>query len=535
MLEPTYPSELPRDAENQPMTDTGSTPMSARSIGRAVATRIDWLIGLAAAAVTVAALSPVLTTSYGFLDDYLALYGEHTNPGPLREGALLQGRPIALLLDTVFFHFVNTVGDLTIMRVFGVAVLAVFAASAFIVLRSLGYGRFPAWVFAVGMLWLPSTQVMASWAILSMGPVALVLGLLAAASLGRSLDGVLEEGARVRTRLRRLSPPVAFLSLALFSYQSAAMVFWPVMVLVLLAPVRRSWSARRLLAGAVVAGATGAVASAVAYAFVSISAAFVSIPYSRTALVTNIGGKVDYLLHSAAPRIFDPWSLAPRPPSTSLIALSLGVLVLLAVGGGVGRRVTGLGLFVVALPLSYLPSVVTAENWASARSLSGAFIVPLAATAFIVQSLPRVEPWGTWIRAAGAAAIGVLALSAGYDRVNEYFATPQHEELALARAQVSPSLANVRSPIAIVQSDYTNTLAPTFSYDEFGIPSTYASWVPVPFTQILAREETGSWLRSVRLVQRSEVASLPATTVVIDYGHLLDRVRNAVVYRGGGH
>ena len=101
----------------------------------------------------------------------------------------------------------------------------------------------------------------------------------------------------------------------------------------------------------------------------------------------------------------------------------------------------------------------------------------------------------------------------------------------LARAQVRPSL-NTRAAVAVIRSDYTNTLAPGFSYDEFGIPSTYAVWVTVPFTQLLAREVTGRWLRNVELVEQEDVSSLPETTIVVNYGHMLDPLDNPVVYRG---
>ena len=305
------------------------------------------------------------------------------------------------------------------------------------------------------------------------------------------------------------------------------------MSLLLLAPARRSWSVQRLLSAAVVVGTTGAAACLTAYGVVSIGALVVDAEYERTALSLDLGGKADYLLTSAAPRILDPWALTPRPALALFSGCALVLLLFLAIGGSFKRRVVGVGLVLVAVPLSYLPSVVTAENWASARSLVAAFVVPLAAVTLVAQSLPRLTPWGVWIRVVAAAVIGVLAFNWGYNRVSDYFTEPQEKELALARAQIRPSLEQAKSPIVVVRSDYTNTLAPDFSYDEFGIPSTYASWVPVAFTQLLAREVTSEWLPAVRLVERSEISSLPAETVVVDYGHLLDVAANDVVYRAG--
>ena len=495
--------------------------------------RYDWFISASAAALTVATLSPVLTTSFGFLDDYIALYAHQTDPSVMREAAVLQGRPVVALLFSGFLSFVDTVGELAIMRAFSVALLAAVAACTFTLLRRLDYDRLPAWLFAVGMLWLPSTQVMASWATLLMAPVALTFGVLATTSLDRSLDRVAGGHESKIVRVKLLLPAVAMLSLALCTYQPAAMVYWPYVLLLLLAPVRRAWSARKLLTAAIVAGVTGAAACATAYAVLVIGASFVGAVDARSTVVTDFTAKAEFLLTQAAPRIFDPLELTPRPALALLIACVLVVFLFFAIGGGLRRQTVGLALFLMALPLSYFPSVITAENFASARSLVAAFIVPLAAITLILQSPPLTKPWGgAWIRLAGAAVIGALAFYVGFNRVSDYFAKPQQRELALARAQVRPLLANARSPIVFVRSDYyTDSLAPGVSYGEFGHSST--SSVAGAFTQNLAREETSRFLPGVELVERSQIRSLPATTIVVDYGHLLDATENAVVYQAG--
>lgn len=494
----------------------------------------DLFLAFVTAGMTVGALAPVWTTSFGFLDDYSALYSQQTEPGKMRESALLQGRPIAGILHAAFFSFVDTIGELAVMRAFSVACLAIVAMLMFVTLRRFEYGRLAAWVFAVGMLWLPGTQVMASWAILLMGPAAMVLAVIAARSFSNALDRPLTGGPRLKAWVLRLVPSITLLSAALCAYQPAAMVFWPVVFLFLLAPSRSSWSLRMLAAATAAAGVVGAAAAAVGYAVLWLGTAWVDVEYSRTALVGDIDGKVDYLASSAFPRVFDPWALTPRPTVALVTLLALVLSVPLAVRGSVGRRLGALALFSLALPLSYLPSVVTAENWASARSLVAAFVVPLAGIALVVQGLPSLSRRvGAVVGVSVAGAVGVFAFSSGHHRVSDYFATPGSKELSLGRAQVRPKLDDATVPIAVVRSDYTNTLAPGFSYDEFGIPSTYAAWVPVPFTQILAHEQTARWLPEVTLVERADVSSLPATTLVIDYGHLLDPIDNAVVYRGG--
>ena len=129
--------------------DGGDT--SRQRTDTVILTRVDWLVALAAGALTALTLSPVLTTTYGFLDDYNALYVMQTDPSLARNGALLQGRPIEALLDAAFFSVVHTVGRLAIMRAFSIACLALLAMLAFVGLRRVGYGRLAAWIFAAGL------------------------------------------------------------------------------------------------------------------------------------------------------------------------------------------------------------------------------------------------------------------------------------------------------------------------------------------------------------------------------------------------
>jgi hypothetical protein len=498
---------------------------------RRTLTPTDWLIAGGAAIATIGAFSPVWTTSFGFLDDYSLLTGAQTDPAGTWHIYLVGGRPIAGLIALGFFSFVHSINQLVVMRISSVLCLALVSMLGFVALRRLDYQRLAAWTFAIGMLWLPSTQVFASWAILCVASVAIFLSVLAAMSASHSLDHVLSRPLRTG-RVMRLLPAVLLLSASVCADQPAAMVFWPITCLLLLAPARRRWPISKLLAAVVAVGVVGGLSCAVGYLVEQAGTAWVGNSLARGALVSDIGGKVHYLISSAAPRVFDPWTLVVHPHLALATAVLLAVLLPLAIGGTVTRRLIGLALVMVALPLSYLPSIVTAENWPSARSLSAAYVVPLAALTLILQGLPSLGRASAPLRAMAALAIGLVAVHAGYQSVSDYFAKPEHKELALARSQVRPHLAGVTSPIDVVASDWTETLAPGVSLDEFGLPSTYAAWVPVPFTQLLAREVTGRWLPDVKLIQRADLRLVPSTTLVIDYGHLLDRVNNAVVYYG---
>jgi hypothetical protein len=495
--------------------------------------QLDHLVALLIGAATFLALSPVWTTSFGFLDDYPVLWGQQVAPSQLRDLELLQGRPVSALLHFVAFAGADDVDDLTWVRAAGVACLAFVAAVTYLLMRRLGYGILPSWVMAVGLLWLPSTQVFASWSLLIVGSVTLALALLAAWRFDSAVDVVLDRDRSRRARFVATLAPIGLLTVAMCTYQSPAMFFWPMTLLILLAPRRKGWSAVKLINGALLATAVGAVACVAGYVTLRIGAAWVAAAYSRTDLVTDFSGKVNFLLHSALPRTLDPWALTPRTDVAIATGVFLAVALPVAVQGSFLRRAVALVLGLAALPLSYLPNIIAAENWPSSRSLAAAYVVPLAVAVIVLDRLP--VPSGRVPRLvvlSVAVAVGTHAVYFGHHRVSTYFSAPQHRELALARMEVAPALADVRSPVVVVNSDWTQSLAPGVTGDEFGIPSTYAAWVPVGFSQLLAHEETGHWLPNVTSIDRAALGSVPSTTLIVDYGRLLDGIDNPSVYRG---
>jgi hypothetical protein len=480
-----------------------------------------------AAVLTVLGLLPVLMQSFGFIDDYSVLYRKQTDPGPTLDAALVQGRPIAGLLQGAAFAVVNDIDGLVLLRGFSVVCLAAFAGLLVRGLVQQGWSRAVSLALAGLGLVLPSTAAMAAWAILLMGPAALLLGLLAALSAGRGLDRVREQGLRSRCAWSALVVPFLLLSGGLLAYQPSAMVFWPIALLILLAPVRRAWTAADQVRGGVALLMVGGAASVAGYLGVKLGVWYVGGDAPRTALVTDVAGKLQYTLTQAAPRVFDPLSLTPRPAVAAATAVLVCALLLAAPWGPAHRRALVLLLWVSAGVLSYLPSLATGENWASARSLAAAFFVPPVALALTAQAFLET-PHGrrSGVRVAAALGAGVVVLSSAVFSVwhlHAYWAGPQAQELKLARQALAPEVVELADlDVAVIRSDFTQSLAPGFSYDEAGVPSTYAAWVPVPLTQLIAREETGHWLPSVAAVEREDADLLPPGTVVIDYGAMLD-------------
>lgn len=490
-----------------------------------------WFVPAVAAFTVVVGLLPVLTTSFGFIDDYSVLYQKLTDPGPTVDAALVQGRPIAGLLQGLAFLGVRDIHGLVWLRLFSVGCLAFAAVVICVGLVGQMWSRSVAFALATAMLVLPSTAAMAAWAILLMGPAALLLGVLAAMTTATLLDLVSGEKLLTADGARAVALPLGLLSLALMAYQPAAMVFWPVSLLILLAPVRRSKPLRHVARGAVVLLVVGTAASAVGYLAVKVGVAYVGGDAPRTALVSDLAEKAHYVTTQALPRVLDPLSLTPRPLVALVTGMALLVLLMTAPLGSAQRRFVFLLLWLAAGVLSYLPSLATGENWASARSLSAAYFVPLVGLALVAQawreSLFRAPT--RRLLAAGLAAVAALSsVIFSTHHLQSYWTGPQGEELARARAAIAPAADLMQSAdVAVLRSDFTQTLAPGFSFDEGGVPSSYAPWVPVPLTQLIVREETGRWLPSI--ARRERDASLPRGTVVVDFGALLDPTAGAAV------
>jgi hypothetical protein len=495
---------------------------------------LDRIVASLAGATILLALSPVWTQSFGYLDDYPFFWAERVNAPHRRDLELLQGRPISAIIHAVAFAAPRDVADLAWVRAAGVVCLSFVAFLLFLLLRRLAYRRLPSWCLAVGILWLPSTQVFASWTVLIVGSITCVLAVLAAWIFDHALDGAFHSENSIISRAVPIFVCSLVLTLAVCTYQSPAMLFWPLAFLCLMAPKRQQESVANLIKGAMLAGLIGAAACVGGYLALRVGAAWVAAPYSRTDLVSDIRGKATYLYEFALPRVLDPWVLTPRTHVAFLTGLGLLALLPCAIRGNAARKTTGLLLGVIALPLSYLPNILVAENWATSRSLAAAYVVPLAVMVIVIDRLPAMANLASGSAVLiGGALMGTSAAWIGHHQVSTYFAAPQHEEWMLAEREIVPALTRVDSPVVVVRSDWSQSLAAGVSMDEFGIPSTYASYVPVPFTQLLVHERTGHWLPDVTSVDRAALGTVPATSLVVDYGRLLDGIDNPVVYRGG--
>jgi hypothetical protein len=133
--------------------------------------RAAWIFPGGVLLVALAACAPVLTTRYGYVDDYSLLFDDERGRGVASLG-VGQGRPVAALLQWLFLGLIDGVSGLVVMRL--VSVLA-FAAMGVLLGRAMlsrGYSAAAAWTVAVGLFALPSTAIMVAWSILFFGALA---------------------------------------------------------------------------------------------------------------------------------------------------------------------------------------------------------------------------------------------------------------------------------------------------------------------------------------------------------------------------
>jgi hypothetical protein len=401
-----------------------------------------------------------------------------------------------------------------------------------LVYYALRRAAFPRWLSAaacVSIASLVSMQVYVSWAAIAEAPyVAALAGL---ASL------------RVAGTWRRRAEAAALLLVALLTYQPAAMFFWVFTAVDVLRPGRRL---RRAAHAFVDALAVGAVAMSCSYVAVRIGVHFWGGTLAgRTTVVHDVVGKVRWFWNE--PLVNGLALFNPNP------ALGVSLVVAVVVAGGLvllhaeqGRAAAGfLALAAAFVPLSYLPNLAIAENFASYRSISAlaallavylwlglwgivrarpairavfAGLIGFVLLALVV--LPLLHPerqisfrsFDTWpelltllvlCSALAAAALHPRAVAAGgafvaavlvvgglaiaARDVTSLVVDPQAKELELMRADIKGPAANV----VFVKPNGSEGAAPLVRYDELGAPSTYFPFVPLPAVDLLIRERGG--------------------------------------------
>lgn len=145
----------------------------------------------------------------------------------------------------------------------------------------------------------------------------------------------------------------------------------------------------------------------------------------------------------------------------------------------------------IVLMVSYLPSWVVKENYSSNRTL---LAIDLCVWIVCVEMVLYVVKHVTLRNVIGISIAGLMMMTGRYN-FREQFLQPVKEEYTAVKFFIQHHYnRNIRTVYFIKAGEDTfrKKYHIQSSMDEFGVPSTYADWVPDNFTRQIVYEKTGS-------------------------------------------
>jgi hypothetical protein len=236
---------------------------------------------------------------------------------------------------------------------------------------------------------------------------------------------------------------------------------------------------------------------------------------------------VEWFLHQPVVNGLNFTNIQPDPA----VAIWFGVAILLGLWCYFdGNRRERIGKVVIALaliPLTYLPNLLVAENWASYRTTIalGALIVlylVLAIQGFVdpwkrQRANPRAKIW----RIAVAISLCTIALIFGLQAqktTSTEFVMVSTEEARYLNQRLAIVRATHATTIYMVLSSWSDSPVPIVRYDEFGTLTSEQSWTPQPMVSTILEEDgySSAFSTTVIVVSPAAVAGLPKGSIVID-------------------
>lgn len=481
---------------------------------------------LATGAILFGVYMPVLIASFGFKDDYVWLAAGHGyGPSNAASGGLRLGRPLSGVLVQLAYAATPDVGGLRFIRLVGLAGLFALALTLYAAIQRVTGRRWAAALIAIFACLMPPFQVYSAWAVVFYAPWAGAAAGLAALLIGRAAD----VGTRPSFRYAFLAGCALLVGLTM--YQPTSMLF---ALFVFLLALESRGDLQRV---AWILAVSAAVAVPAVFAdFVLLKLGvrlYGAASLARSALASEWKVKVAWFWHQPLYESASLFSLTPHHwLAMTVVVFSLTGLVLLC------RRAVTFAIFVLlaaaTVVIAYLPSLVSAESYAAYRTqgaLAPTFAVLVglgvaeSISAIRQGHLVGVRGSHHAIRAS-AGLLGLLSLGACFlvalvatKNVTYLLVQPQSTEFRLVRHELAAMPGGRLKHVAYVAPPYYDGMAVPYLYDEFGIPTSSATWADPAFTFIIARE-LGRATANMRVDVVSSAAQVPAGVPYVDVSFL---------------
>lgn len=447
---------------------------------------------------------------YGFMDDYHILESSISDKFNL-DHYLSQGRPISGFFSQFIFSLIDTIDELLYLHILGSVTLCLLGLSCFFYYKKFSL-KLPLiyLLSSIPILLSPGLLLVTAWAVMSSIIVSIAPAI--AASFLILTDGI---------KHKKLFASI-LVSFSFLSYPPSALIFigLPTIAYFLIRIEGNEANLPPFLKSALRDSYYITFLSGVfSLTIIKCMAFFFPSDSNRTDLVGPIQAKFDFLIKGAIPTVFDflspEWGLSIFGMVVILIIMFTPILF--------SRKNVKSNLIVLFLVLVsvFTPSILTAENWPTNRSLypgqwvvSSLTLISLARVCFVVaKKLNTVRYFPI---------LFVLLVSMVIMSSNQLLIStmrdPQLKELQAARTEIQR--LNPSEAIEVKASIWPDSIAPWNFSDEFGIPSTCQPWVPIPFTKLILLENYPRIVPSITLVNKL------STQNSIDFSTVLSSSRN---------
>lgn len=435
-------------------------------------------------AIVLAVFYPLFTARYAYTDELVQLWNYRKGSGYYM--FLPQGRYITEKLFAWLFSCIDTIGEIRYLRLFSLfGWICCIPVWYFILQNIISKEGLPAQLTFFALLYLvtcPPFSVYVQWASCMELFIANTAGLVSGYLL---YNGIRETG---------VSPRAVVLSglfgmISLLTYQAGFGCFFIPAVLVLLA--------RKRLTGAflVSTGVSLCIFGVYYIVFKGIMAGYHIVPDSRAGIHIDPLGKIIFFFGRPLAGafhftwLFNERSVAGFIVYAALLGLWIGATFFKRLSGKIGDRVLFFAGVGTLLLLTYLPSLLVRENYASNRTLLALDIEVFLLFSECIFSILKNQANRTAI----IAFIGALFVVNAWYNFTRQFLRPVENEYRAVRAYIetkyTPGIKTiyfVRPPEDLFRKQYSVVS----SWDEFGVPSTFFQWVPEYFCKQVILEKT---------------------------------------------